>query len=193
MPAPACELGRLALSITTASSPTPRSGVHTLCSQDTPHDSALECDLGRANRPRVYLATSLTGNTGGGMFVDVGYLLRELLNEQGQTDAEIIGLFFLPQVKRDAVAAGPVANAHAALIELQHFLRNEAVYTSQFDTAASIGKSDRVTVEGPLLQRCIFMPLDEVHGKLSVIDNTPAAALAGDSFIAIGHIARTDV
>lgn len=155
--------------------------LHALCSQDTPHDATFECDLGlRTTRPRVYLATSLTGNTGGGMFVDVAYLLRKLLNDQGHADAEMVGLFFLPHVQREAVAAAPVANAHAALIELQHYLRPDVMYSAQFDTASTAAKSERISVDGPMVQRCIFLPLEEMRGKLSGIDNKSSVALAGD-------------
>ncbi len=152
-----------------------------LCSQDTPHESSFECDLGlRTSKPRVYLVTSLAGNTGSGMIIDLAYLVRRLLNEQGHSAAEIVGLFFLPNVQRDPASAAPLANAHAALIELQHYCRRDVVYNAHYDTAASLTKVEKVAVDGPALQRCIFLPLAETRGKVKGINNGPSLALAGD-------------
>ncbi len=155
--------------------------LHALCSQDTPHDSAPECELGlRTNRPRVYVVASLTGNTGSGMFVDVAYLLRRLLNEQGHADAEVVGIFYLPRVRREAFVAGPLANAHASLVELQHYCKPDAVFSAQYETAGSTTKPEKVNLTGPALQRCIFLPLAEPEGKLAEVNNAAVVAQAGD-------------
>ena len=152
-----------------------------VCSQDTPHNSDSAHDLGlRSNRPRVYILTSLTGNTGGGMFLDVAYLLRKLLNDQRHEQAEIVGLFFLPEVRRDGLSPLPLANTYAALIELQYYCHSDAIFSAHYETAASTGKGERVTAVGPAFQRCILMPLPERKGKISAADNSALLVRAGD-------------
>ena len=151
------------------------------CSQDTAHDSDPAIDLGlRTTKPRVYLVTSLTGCTGSGMFLDVAYLLRKLLNDQGHGDAEIVGLFYLPAVRRDASTGVPLANAYASLVELQHYCKPEAIFSALYETAASAVKGERVTATGPAVQRCMLLPLPDVPGRRTDADNAPAVAQAGD-------------
>ena len=44
----------------------------------------------RSTQPRVYVVTSLTGGTGSGMFIDVGYALRKTLVRLGCPRAEVV-------------------------------------------------------------------------------------------------------
>ncbi|MBM3994764.1 MAG: hypothetical protein FJ303_11510 [Planctomycetes bacterium] len=151
-----------------------------LCAQDTPHASTSVLDLGlRTARPRVYVVTSLSGNTGSGMFIDVAYLLRQLLNDHGHADAEIVGLFYLPSALRTAGSAAPLANAYAALTELQFYTQPNAIFSANYETAAS-GRGERVSTVGPAFQRCMLLPLTEPRGKLSNADNSQATGRAGD-------------
>jgi serine/threonine protein kinase len=133
----------------------------------------------RSTTPRVYITTSLTGNTGSGMFLDVAYLVRKLLRNQGHEDAEIIGLFFVPTVRRDAGLATPLMNTYASLVELHHFSQRESLFTARYETATSSNK-DNVTEAGPAFQRCLMFPLPELNGPVSANDNLLAAAAAGD-------------
>ncbi len=151
--------------------------LHALCSQDTPHDSEPYCDLGlRTSRPRVYIVTSLAGNTGSGMLIDLAYLVRRLLQEQGQKDAEIVGLFSMPTVRSDAVSFMPLANTYAALVELQHYCEPEAIFSASYETTASTTRSERVTATGPAFQRCILVPLADPIGKPDEADNSASLA-----------------
>jgi hypothetical protein len=152
-----------------------------LTCQDTPHDSDPGHELGvRTTRPRVYLATSLTGNTGSGMFIDFAYLVRRILAEQGHEDAEIVGLFYLPAVSRDGTSFAPVASAYASLVELQHYCRPESLFTAHYETAASTVKGgDDATLSGPAFQRCILLPLTEIKGRMDESVNAPLLAQAG--------------
>lgn len=152
-----------------------------LCTHDTPHASDSVFDLGlRSVRPRVYIVTSLTGNTGGGMLIDVAYLARRLLDDHDHQDAEIVGLFFLPQARRDGASGLPLANAYAALTELQYYCRPNAVFSAHYETAASSIKGDRYNAVGPAFQRCTLLPLVETKGRRSGVDNTPALTRAAD-------------
>jgi serine/threonine protein kinase len=75
----------------------------------------------RGNRPRVYIACSLMGGTGSGMFLDAAYLVRRLLREMGYESPEVIGLFLLPGCDRSSSRPLVLGNTHAALRELDHF------------------------------------------------------------------------
>src|SRR5207248_138853 len=145
------------------------------------HQSDSAIDLGlRSTRPRVYIVTSLTGNTGGGMFLDVAYLVRRLLDDQNHQDAEIVGMFYLPQARRDGASGVPLANAYAALTELKYYCEPSAVFSAHYETAASMIKGDRVSAVGPAFQRCILLPLTATNGKRIGVDNSPIVARAGD-------------
>jgi serine/threonine protein kinase len=151
-----------------------------LCSQDTPHNSDSAPDLGlRCSRPRVYIVTSLAGNTGGGMFLDAAYLLRKLLNSQGHDQAEIVGMFYLPEARRDGPSALPLANAYAALTELQYYCQANAVFSAHYETAATNARGECLSVVGPAFQRCILMHLPERKGKTAP-DNSALLVRAAD-------------
>jgi eukaryotic-like serine/threonine-protein kinase len=155
--------------------------LHACISQDTPHDADPSCDLGlRSTKPRVYLITSLTGSTGSGMFLDVAYLVRRLLCDQGHADAEIVGMFYLPAASRDSSHAPALANAYASLVELQHFCKPNATFSAFYETAANVGKGERVTASGPALQRCVLFSLPAHQRKLDPGENIPVIAQAGD-------------
>ncbi|MBI2803831.1 MAG: protein kinase [Planctomycetes bacterium] len=154
--------------------------LHALTAEISPDDSNPFINLGvRTSRPRIYIATSLTGSTGGGMFLDIAYLLRRLLQNQGQAEAEIVGLFYLPTAKRQPGGAGPLANAFAALVELDHYSQPEAVFSAHYETAASMAKGERVSETGPAFQRCLLLPLPESTGKPEDMDNADIIARAG--------------
>jgi serine/threonine protein kinase len=150
------------------------------CSHDTPHQSAPACDLGlRTHRPRVYIVTSLTGNTGSGMFIDVAYLTRRLLNNHGHRDAEIVGVFFLPAARPESGGTA-LANAYSALLELQHYSQQDSYFEARYETAASLSKGEEVSTVGMAFQRGILFQLPPIVGKPSADTNKPVTACAGD-------------
>jgi hypothetical protein len=71
--------------------------------------------------PRVYVVANLAGGTGGGRFLDLAFLVRSLLRRKGISQAPVIGLFLLPQQGRSPQRIPGLANAYAALTELNHF------------------------------------------------------------------------
>lgn len=74
----------------------------------------------------VYVVGTLCGGTASGCFVDVGYLLRSLPGFRSVTT----GMFLLPA---DACSNQDwLANAYAALVELNHFSSDNASYEAQF-------------------------------------------------------------
>lgn len=90
----------------------------------------------RSNRPRVYVAAGLGGGTGGGVFIDLAYATRNCLRWLGHGTAEIVGLFVLPAgASADVVALG---NAHAALVELNHYSDPASHYDAPFEDRESL-------------------------------------------------------
>ncbi len=150
--------------------------------QDTPLDPSAYCDLGlRTAKPRVYIVSSLTGNTGSGMLLDVAYLARKLLNEQGHADAEIVGIFYLPVMRPEAASAAALGNAYASLIELHAFRQSDAVYAAAYETTSTAaGKSDGLLETGPAFQRCFLFSLPDTRGKLDPVANAAVTARAAD-------------
>jgi serine/threonine protein kinase len=115
----------------------------------------------RSTWPRVYVVTSLTGGTGSGMFIDLAYALRRTLVQLGLPRAEVIGVLLVPAAERSASAARAVANAFAALTELNHY-------------AAGGAQPE----QGPPFSRCVLLPLPaKADGAGALAELT---ALAGD-------------
>src|SRR5262249_3093388 len=52
----------------------------------------------RTNRPRVYVLAGLMGGTGGGMFIDLAYVVRQHLRQLGVSQPELVGVFLVPPV-----------------------------------------------------------------------------------------------
>jgi hypothetical protein len=88
----------------------------------------------RSTVPRVYVVAGLAGGTGGGMFLDVAYLVRQLLRDLGQPQAEVVGLFLLPQGRGEKLRTPELANAYAALAELNHYGSFGSTFQARYDT-----------------------------------------------------------
>lgn len=125
-------------------------------SEETLSELSEQTDLGVRNRtPRVYLVTCLGGSTGGGMFLDVAYVLRSLLRKQGHPHAEIVGVLLLPAVEQDPSQASALANCYAALTELNHFSAGQ-VFTARY---GGEGQEAKFTEAGPPFQRTVLLNL----------------------------------
>jgi serine/threonine protein kinase len=134
------------------------------CAKDALSLASQRTGLGvRSNTPRVYVATSLAGGTGSGMFLDVAYAMRHLLRRLGYDRAEIVGLFLLPNAERGSGPSPGLANAFAALTELNHFAPPDTVFQARYETidqqAATL-----ISEAGPPFQRCVLLPLPERRG-----------------------------
>ncbi len=72
----------------------------------------------------VYVVGSLAGGTGSGMFLDLGYLLKDLL---GVERHRVIGMFLMPKVFSRSVDASEYVegNGYAALKELDYWMSRE--------------------------------------------------------------------
>src|SRR5581483_2563535 len=119
----------------------------------------------RRQTPRVDVVASLAGNTGGGMFLDMGYAVRRLLREQGHVQAEVIGLFLLPPATGETPHPGQLANAYAALTELNHYASGEVPFSAYYDTGESTYGAEQFRDHGAPFQRCLFLTWPDRSGK----------------------------
>ncbi len=108
----------------------------------------------QTNYPRVYLVTSLLGGTGSGMFLDLAYATKRMLDGMGYRMPDIHALLYLPEVSEGNVPPLGLANAHAALRELIHFSLPNTQYEALFD------RKDGLLVDPePPFRRCALLPL----------------------------------
>ncbi|WP_275973800.1 tubulin-like doman-containing protein [Thermus thermophilus] len=77
----------------------------------------------------VALVGSLAGGTGSGIFLDVAFLLRQLMKDEDQ----LFGYFLLPDIYVNRPGTQNVeANAYAALKELDHFMSLQGTFRYRF-------------------------------------------------------------
>jgi len=65
----------------------------------------------------VYVITSISGGTGSGMFIDIGFLIRNLFRNQAISSSYIV----LPKIFQGYGKERIYANSYAALMELEHY------------------------------------------------------------------------
>jgi serine/threonine protein kinase len=84
--------------------------------------STLATGLGfRSQTPRVFLLSSISGGTGGGMVLDVAYAVRQILADLGCSDDGVCGILTHSTDRNPAASDLAIANAYACLTELQHY------------------------------------------------------------------------
>jgi hypothetical protein len=83
----------------------------------------------QTSKPTVFITGSLTGGTGSGIFIDMGYLIRHLI--QGIKD--IYGLFLLPN-EPTAMSGFEVmyGNAYGSIVDLEHFNKVDTIYKEKW-------------------------------------------------------------
>ncbi|HTK76799.1 MAG TPA: tubulin-like doman-containing protein, partial [Gemmataceae bacterium] len=107
----------------------------------------------RSERPRVVIVAGLGGGTGGGMFLDLAYLVRQKLRRNGHPP-DVSGVLILPRPARDSTTASQAtANACAGLTELHHFSLPDTSYQSHLD-----GPETAVTSPEAPFDRTIVLP-----------------------------------
>ena len=73
--------------------------------------------------PRVFIVASTAGGTGSGAVLDLAYLVRELLVEQGLSDDAVYGILAHSTTHKADIRDLAVANTYAFLMELKHLTR----------------------------------------------------------------------
>ncbi|MEO1525377.1 MAG: tubulin-like doman-containing protein [Planctomycetota bacterium] len=80
-------------------------------------------DGGEDALTKVYVVGSLSGGTGSGIYIDVVYLMRHLLDEFGLENTEILSLLTTNPFRGDPGRPLALHSMKAALTELGHFMR----------------------------------------------------------------------
>jgi eukaryotic-like serine/threonine-protein kinase len=131
----------------------------------------------RSTLPRVYVVCGLGGNTGSGMFLDVAYGVRQLLRKHGYGRAEIVGLFFLPDLAAETNAVA-LTQTYAALAELKHYASGHEVFTAIYP------RDDRQLSEaGSPFQRCRFLTLPKPKTATIAAENVPETVTLAGQFL----------
>ncbi|HMF16107.1 MAG TPA: tubulin-like doman-containing protein [Gemmataceae bacterium] len=139
--------------------------------------------------PRVYIAGSLAGGTGSGMFIDLAYVIRQHLRSEGHANAELVGVFLVPEAGRDGHASG-LANAVAALTELNHFAGADAVFAARYDSREMRGATRTFQEKGPPFQHCYLLPFTPTKNNQASPDTAQAGHFLFYSLATpLGHIA----
>ena len=96
----------------------------------------------------------LGGGTGGGMFLDVAYAVRDRLRRLGYDDPDVVGVLLVPpDGPAGEVAPQAQANTYAALTELHHYSRPETAYTASHDERATT-----IRDTGPPFSQVVLLP-----------------------------------
>jgi hypothetical protein len=120
------------------------------------------------------------------MFLDLAYILRQLLKQLGYAHAELVGLFFVPPVDRQPGRTVALSNTFAALTELNHFSAPGTVFSAQYDERDRLLQDDQ-----PPYDRCVLFPLPDVaeeRGPQGAARLT-APLLGRELTTALGHTA----
>jgi eukaryotic-like serine/threonine-protein kinase len=164
-----------------------RRELEAVASEDSLHQATVETGLGlRTNRLRVYVVSGLAGGTGGGMFLDLAYVLRQLLKEMGYEQPETVGLFLVPPVDRNPNQTLALGNVFAALTELNHFSAPGTTFTAKYDE-----KQRAVRDNDAPYSRCVVLPLpQDTEGKAArEAVGLPADFLYRDLTTLLGRLA----
>jgi serine/threonine protein kinase len=160
-----------------------RDDLRTFLSDDGLHEADRRTKLGiRSNRPRVYVAASLSGGTGSGMLIDLAYLIRRELKQVGIADPTLTGLLFVPAAKGGALKPLALANAAAMLSELGYFSQPQPRYEARFDTR----EPPLVFQEAPF-ERCVALGLPAPPADATAAANRAASLIYLESFSLVGR------
>jgi hypothetical protein len=143
----------------------------------------------RSNFPRIYVATSLSGGTGSGMFLDLTYLIRREARRLGFGGPRAVGLLGVPAFSSRTGDGRGLANARAALTELHHYGRPGAGYEAQFDTREAPVED----LERPF-RRCALLPLPARYDREDYYRaaNKAAHVAYADLLTTVGRAANPD-
>lgn len=97
----------------------------------------------RSNWPRVFVVVHLGGSTGSGMLWDLAYLVRSQLKVLGFYGAEVIGVLLLPPTDDPEWTDLALANAYAALTELQYFYQPGQHYFARLEERGKVVEDSR--------------------------------------------------
>ncbi len=144
-----------------------RRHLHALLADDPLRQAAAATGLElRSNRPRAYLLADLGGGTGSGMLLEAAYLLQREFERSGGLPPAVHAVVLLPQGGRPTSndAAGRLANAAAALLELWHYQSGQGIYHAP---PLAEGESPWTASYPPLQELCLigYNDEEEMHAR----------------------------
>jgi tetratricopeptide (TPR) repeat protein/O-acetyl-ADP-ribose deacetylase (regulator of RNase III) len=115
-----------------------------------------------------FVVGSLAGDTCGGMFLDMAYLLQRCMFDVARNPREksVSGIFLLPALEDSSSSGQQHANAFAALTELNHYSSPGAVFTAQYQA-----QEPEFHTESPPFECCYLLePKGGVAGHRELLD-----------------------
>ncbi len=139
--------------------------------------------------PRIYLVASISGGTGSGMVLDLGYLLRQLLDESGLDSERVFAILAHSTVRNPQAKGLATANATACLRELDHFCR-----TGRYPGDPTCNLAPRADRRGPFHAYLVHLGDDLTSPQFEQAADTLAEYLYLDLLTAGGFFdaARND-
>lgn len=155
-------------------------------------NSLMEDTLTEGAKIRVFLIAGIGGGTGSGSFIDLAYIIREIIREKGWTPRfEMIGCLYLPDVY-EVSGAGRykiMENGYAALKELDYFMNVENLEDGGFNMQY-LSKFEITNPKTNVFDNCILMTGSK-DGIGAIVHSESTAITTLTDFI-IDLITRTD-
>jgi hypothetical protein len=100
--------------------------------------SYTQKDIKDKEPPAIYIIGSLTGGTGSGIFIDMAYIVREIISNT----KDVYGLFMIPNKPLDMSNNETMyANTYGALRDLENYNKSTTVYEETWPSKKQIANS----------------------------------------------------
>lgn len=142
--------------------------------------------LVESTRRNIFIAGSLAGTVGAGMFIDIAAVIRSI--QHMHSEYNLIGLVALPSFFADRVDASGrwFANTYAALRELDRFMRG---HSAQSPYTMHLGNAQTLYLDRPLLDFCYLVDTQDYAG-LSGVMTAEQGALPAMADMIVAHTDR---
>jgi hypothetical protein len=137
--------------------------------------------VARTRGVNVFIVCSLCGGTGSGIFIDMAYLVRRLLENSGirQEYCYVNGILVLPQAFAMVASDAIMANAYAALRELNYYTREGGFHVDYPDGM-------RVEIHNRPFNICYLVDAVNENGKMLTGMEDLSPMIAESIFLQIG-------
>ncbi len=142
----------------------------------------------------VHIITGISGVTGGGIFLDVCYMVREALHELGHDSAITSGYFFLPDVNLSIPAISSIpeiadyvaANGYAAMQELDYCMN----FSNNHDCFEQVYDKFTIKSEEPPVDLCYLISAKNSDG-MSLHDGYGYSIETVTNYILISYLTKS--
>ncbi|HJT33005.1 MAG TPA: tubulin-like doman-containing protein, partial [Pirellulales bacterium] len=144
--------------------------------------------------PRVFIISSISGGTGGGMLLDVAYAVRQLLTTLDFDPDGVCGIMLHATFNKSSANDLRKANAYATLTELNHFMQGGGAYRAGPTEILPVGElseapfGDAYLIDlGDDLQQADFQAAVETVAHYLYLDAATAFGAALDCCRRLSH------